>query len=389
MVWLAFILTIFWLYDRWLVPGPHGSVHWVGMDFVPYWVGVRLMLVGQSPYSAATTQAIQSVLLGGAPGIWGDPMLFVYPAWIFLVIVPFALIPLQWAVAIWTGTLLFITLHILRNLASHWGGGNPYQSFLWTILLVIGSLPFISIAVSKGQLSIISLAALFLVLHFVGNHISVKGSDLGTKDGSLSKRREILIGIFLALSILKPTVTIPAFAGILLWAIIERKGWIIAGAFFFLGSLSLISMLAVGNWLPDYLAILKNTGGAPVLWSMNILTWPWNACYELVFAGLIIFAFIRFMRTRDFIPWSSITILAGLAVMPMRWIYDLLLGILIPYGKNRLTGFSALFTVVALLAPWGSVFLPEQIRWNALVISLPLIWACVWCFTYSFKRPGK
>jgi hypothetical protein len=56
-----------WLWERWLIPGPHGTIRWVGMDFVPYWVGVRAMLAGHSPYSAATTQQIQAVLLGGAP----------------------------------------------------------------------------------------------------------------------------------------------------------------------------------------------------------------------------------------------------------------------------------------------------------------------------------
>ena len=46
-------------------------IHWVGMDFVPYWVGVRSMLIGQSPYSAGTTHLIQATLLGGPPGAGG------------------------------------------------------------------------------------------------------------------------------------------------------------------------------------------------------------------------------------------------------------------------------------------------------------------------------
>ena len=41
--------------------------------------------------------------------------------------------------------------------------------------------------------------------------------------------RDALAGIILAFSILKPTLTVPAMAGILLWAIFERRGYIIAG----------------------------------------------------------------------------------------------------------------------------------------------------------------
>jgi len=129
-LWAAFVLTMFWMWDRWLIPGPHGMIHWVGMDFVPYWVGVRAMLAGQSPYSAATTHLIQSALLGGAPEAGGDPMLFVYPAWIFLVIAPWALLPLKTAVAVWTGSLLFGMLHLIGALAVRWEAvGWPAQAF--------------------------------------------------------------------------------------------------------------------------------------------------------------------------------------------------------------------------------------------------------------------
>ena len=137
------------------------------MDFVPYWVGVRAMLAGQSPYSTATTHLIQAVLLGGAPEAGADPMLFVYPAWIFLVIAPWALLPIKWAVAIWTGSLLFGMLHLIGALAIRWGGGRLSRTILWAVVLIIGSLPFVSIAVTKGQLSLLSLGALFLAIHLM------------------------------------------------------------------------------------------------------------------------------------------------------------------------------------------------------------------------------
>ncbi len=69
-------------------------------------------------------------------------------------------------------------------------------------------------------------------------------------------------------------------AGILLWALIERRGYyLIAGFAACLGVLSLASWIAVGNWIPDYLQLLEITGGAPVLWSLALLAWPWKALY--------------------------------------------------------------------------------------------------------------
>ena len=116
-LWAAFSLAMYWSWQRWLIPGPNGTIHWVGMDFVPYWVGVRAMLTGQSPYSSGTTHLIQEILLGGPPAVGGDPMLFVYPAWIFLLLVPLALLPLKWAVALWTGALLLGTIQLIGYLA--------------------------------------------------------------------------------------------------------------------------------------------------------------------------------------------------------------------------------------------------------------------------------
>ena len=115
----GFVLTMAWLWDRWLIPGPHGPIRWVGMDFVPYWVGVRDMLSGQSPYGPGTTQAIQSTLLGGPPEIGGDPMLFVYPAWIFLLLVPWAL------AAVALGCRTVDRTAPVRCIAPDWFSCNP------------------------------------------------------------------------------------------------------------------------------------------------------------------------------------------------------------------------------------------------------------------------
>jgi hypothetical protein len=190
--------------------------------------------------------------------------------------------------------------------------------------------------------------------------------------------RDALAGICLAVSILKPTLTVPAMAGILIWAIIERRGYVLAGFAACLGLLTLASWIAVGNWIPDYLQVLSNTGGAPVLWSLALLRWPWNGLYAGLFGGIGIYAFIQYLRTRQRAQWFSAAILVGLALFPMRWIYDLLLGILVPAEARPMGRLATISVGIALLAPWGLALFPQALRWPALVIGLPLVWALVW-----------
>ena len=225
-------------------PGPAWADPLGWVDFVPYWEGVRAMLAGHSPYSAATTHLIQTVLFGGPPEAGGGPMLFVYPAWIFLVIAPWALLPLKWAVALWTGSLLFGILHLIGAMALRWGAGRFGRTSLWAVVLVLGSLPFLSIAVTKGQLSLLSLGALFLAIRLISVPIPDHIKSMPAK----AVFRDTMAGIFLAFSILKPTLTIPAMAGILVWAIIERRSHLIVGFAACIGILSLASWFAVGNW---------------------------------------------------------------------------------------------------------------------------------------------
>ena len=62
----------------------------------------------------------------------------------------------------------------------------------------------------------------------------------------------------------------------------------------------------------------------------------------------------------------------------MRWIYDLLLGILVPAEAKQMGRLPAASVGIALLAPWGLAMFPKPVRWPALVIGLPLAWALVW-----------
>jgi len=58
--------------------------------------------------------------------------------------------------------------------------------------------------------------------------------------------------------------------------------------------------------------------------------------YAGLFIGIGIYAFILFIRTHNRAQWFSAAILVGLALFRMRWIYDLLLGILVPAEAKQM-----------------------------------------------------
>jgi len=356
LLWVISLLAIAWLWNRWMLDGPHGAYRWVGMDFAPFWVGVHEMFYGINPYSPETTIKIQEVVYGSQALSGQDPMMFVYPAWVFIVMAPFSIMPYKWAVILYEGSLLWAMLLFLYNIALTLGNKKILAQSFWLVLLTFGSLPFMVISVTKGQLGYLSLLALFSAY-------------------KTWKQKPILAGILLGFALIKPTVTVVPVIGFQLWVLLH-KNWKFLLAFtgcmvVFLAT----SYLAVGNWIPSYLGMLSITGGMPVFWSFEILPTPLNILYTgiFIFIGIVSFFYSFTKKEHDY--WFSAVVLLGIALTPMRWIYDLFLGILILAEGKNLSRFQSLMAGVAIISPWALVLVPKTIRWNVAVIGLPLIWA--------------
>jgi hypothetical protein len=148
LVFVSSIIILFLFWDIWLLDGPHGPYRWVGMDFVPFWVGVQEMLNGLNPYTPEVTLKIQEEVYGGPAGDY-DPMMFVYPAWLFVVILPFSLIPLKWAVLLYGSTLILLLFLYLEKLVGGLGG-RKIEKFI-PALLVFGAIPFVIVSATKGS----------------------------------------------------------------------------------------------------------------------------------------------------------------------------------------------------------------------------------------------
>lgn len=350
----ALMLITSWLFENWMVSGPHGPYRWVGMDFASYWVGVKDMLQGIDPYSPETTLKIQHLVYGG-PARGEDPMLFSYPAWLFLLVAPFSLLPYQLASVIWVGGLLWAVLNLLKRLAEFLGGNKFWKESLWFLGLVIGNLPFIIISVIKGQLGILSLLALF------GSY-------------QLRKQKPLLAGMILTMALIKPTVSVAPAVILLGWALLQKNWRFLAG---FAGLITVLmgsSFIPAGNWIPGYFGMLESKVSIIILWSMEILSRPWNFLFAAFFVGILIFSiYLSLKKKRS--GWFSAAVLAGVALTPMRWIYDLFLAVLILSEAESLSPFRSLLAGIAVLSPWLLLLVPVSMRWDAAMIGIPLIWA--------------
>lgn len=366
-----FVVSLFitsWLWDRWILIGPHGPYRWVGMDFASYWVGVREMFIGVDPYNLETTLKIQQVVYGG-PALGEDPMLFSYPAWLFLSIAPLALLPFEWATVLWVGFLFWAILNLLYKIATTLQNKNHFEQLFWLIGLVIGSLPFLVISVFKGQLSCLSILALFTAYQ-------------------MRKQKPLQSGIILGFALIKPTVTVIPVIVLIFWALLQKNWKLFSG---FAGCMSILmvsSYLAIGNWIPSYFGMLNAKVAISILWSMELLVAPWNILYATLFIGVLILSFYLSIK-RNRVYWFSAAVLAGIALTPMRWIYDLFMGILILVETRMFSPFLSLVAGAAVLSPWLLVLVPNPMRWNLAMLGLPLIWLVFVLSLMFFKEPRQ
>jgi hypothetical protein len=361
VIWFSSAFLLFWLWDTWLLEGPHGPYRWVGMDFVPYWVGVREMLKGANPYTSEVTLKIQEIVYGGPAGVY-DPMMFVYPAWSFLIVLPLTLLPLKWAVILYGSTLIVLLFLFLRHLSVSWTG-TGYNLFLPVLLL--GALPFVIISATKAQLGYLSLMGLYLASRWW-------------------KEKPLLAAVALGFALIKPTVTVLPVFGLLFWAFLARGWRFLLGFMTWMLLLLLLSMVAAGFWLPDYLHMLSIKGGMPVLWSVQILAPPWNFLYVLYFLVLLGYGLRISLQKGELYPWFSATVLVGMGLTPMRWIYDLFAGVLVPVPRPKYARLRYSLGLV-LLSPWFLVFVPEVIRGEFAVIFFPLLWSLIFLLESVFQ----
>lgn len=207
-----------------------------GADFVPRWLGVRLLLTeGYSPYSQATTSAIHEFMYGRPAKPGEDQALFVYPLYSLLVFTPFSLIDDYPLVrGIWQTTLqiALILLAFISFRLADWQPPKP----LHFLLLVFVLLWYHSIRpLINGNPSII--IALFTALAFL----------------VISREKDILAGILLGLATIKPQAVVLLIPLVLIWAFSKKRWRLIGGTLGTLFVFVIISTILIPDWITQNL----------------------------------------------------------------------------------------------------------------------------------------
>jgi hypothetical protein len=351
----AFIIGLLFLY--WLIYKISPDYWPIGVDIYPRWVGIRAFWNGLSPYSASVDIKTQT-LIYGRPAIYGeDSFGFYYPAYIAVILAPLALLPVEIAAIIWSSFMLAIFVSIVVTLTLSLP--NRPSPIVWAFLLLSSLLyrPAL-LSILNGQYGIFILGCWTLAYWMAW------------------RDRSIIAGFLIALSIIKPSLTLFPVLLILFWALSTGQARIAFGFFLALSIMFTISLVQIGWWVPDFISKLGEYSRVLGTWSnRDVLTIP-GMLWLLLSMLLIVIGFIE--STAEKLLSSNLffgTLFFNLSVTPHTLEYDLVvlilpLLLLSPILSKSKLGYS--FHLFLLWVPWVSWFLftiigiPVEIWWKAI-----------------------
>ncbi|MGB9669065.1 MAG: glycosyltransferase family 87 protein [Anaerolineales bacterium] len=211
-----------------------------GEEFLPVWIAARYWLIeGTSPYDEKVGLAIQiaryghpaNVINGEAKQAYRDPL----P--LLILISPLGLIQFPIARALWM-TFLELSLFMVTVLGlriANWT--RPHLGYFFSFLLFAILLYPAFAAIIAGQTNMIGVVFIILTMF------------------AIKQKADILAGIFMALSLVKPSVAILFVIYTLIWAISKRRKDIVWGCIGSGAIILAISLLFINNWLIQYVRL--------------------------------------------------------------------------------------------------------------------------------------
>lgn len=199
------------------------SFLWFGVDFRGYYAAAQVLLAGGNPYDY---RQVAAVLLKVTGEMGNNP--YYYPPWFAWLFIPLAILPFQIARSIWMlFNLIVWNISIFQLSKSiHW----PADGWKRYVIFTLSTLTFAWITFRYEQAGILVLGILVMVIL------------------SMQEQKWLQSGIWLALLLVKPNITLVVVAGISLWLL--RKGQWRPILVMIITTLALlvISTLVAPNW---------------------------------------------------------------------------------------------------------------------------------------------
>jgi hypothetical protein len=282
-------------------------------DFRVYWSAARLLVVGDNPYDPLALQALQETTFSGQDNAvtlasWNPP-------WLLLLLLPFGFLPFVVAARLMflvnLGLVTFIVLRSWHWAVNHTANAAGVVVALASAVFFPGTLMMLAI----GQISAVVLLCLLLGFWL------------------LSQRRDVLAGILLFFSTVKPHLVYFALLAVGIWIIRERRWRVVLG-----GSMSLVFTLLVlallrPSWLSDYLGLVS--GHVFTQYTTSTLGGVIHAWFGVTvgrYAGLLLLPLIPWLlRLADERGWliaMNVAMLLSIPLAPYGFGFDLI--VLVP-----------------------------------------------------------
>jgi hypothetical protein len=225
---LLFVLDVYTTYRVFTLPHPGAN------DFYSRWKGAQVYWAeGIDPYSEQATLAIQQGIYGRPAGPDDDPGLFAYPFYTVFLLAPLTWLSYAWVEAIWLVILEFS--------------------------LVGGILLYISLIRWRLPGWLLALTALWAVIFYHSARTILLGQFAGlvflwmvATLWVLERKYDLAAGVLLALTTIKPQMSILFIPALLLWGL-GRRRWRFLGAFGAAMSVLLgASFILLPSWLAQF-----------------------------------------------------------------------------------------------------------------------------------------
>lgn len=285
---------------------------YVASDWMQYYAGSHALLEGASPYDAAWWRAFHERV--GAPVQTGPPhptdpaqdWTTPYPLWTFVLLLPFALLPIVLAAP------AFAVAQVALVLVSAWALARalvPRRAIALAVLLVAASQPLWSLVAGGNMTGFAASAFTFALVAVIA-------------------RRPFAAGVLLALCLVKPHVFVLAALAVVVGLPAAQRPRLVLGSALATAAIVLPTFALRPAWVPEWLSAagrlqataLSNATGWTLTRPLTADFGPWSA---LVVGVSLVALVIWWWRLRpDVVRLAAATLPASVLVAPHGWSYD-------------------------------------------------------------------
>ena len=327
-------------------------------DLYPRWLGAReLLLHHRDPYGPDVTREIQAGYYGrpldpARPGDPKDQQAFAYPVFVVFLLAPTVKLPFEEIKPVFTWFLVFLTAATVPLWLRTVGWRVSRFDQLAMIVLTLGSFQ-----VAQGlKLQQLSLAVSAL---------------LATAVALATAGQLLTAGAFLALALIKPQLSFPLLAWLLVWASADLKnrwrlvvGFAVAATLLVAGA-EIVLPGWIGRFQHAVIAYRQYTGGAESLPEMLLGPFAGRLVVVFLILACAVLGWLfrkKWQGSQEFFLLTALVLAVTVVIVPMVALYNQVL--LIPAVlvlvqsrdklrlAGRLTRSIALLTLLWGIWPW-------------------------------------